>query len=654
LFGSTTVLGRNVTLDHDTVLHVTAVVRDLPSNTHLNSDLIGIGRFDILAPLTALKAAADYDPAGNWDNLSMGNLTYILLPPGKSKAWLQSKMDGIYDSHVPERKKEFLSGFRVHPLVEANTILWHAAGLPIIEAIQLLGLLVLIVAIVNYTNLATAQSLGRAREVGLRKVMGAGQPQLLLQFFIESLVIVTISMCIALMMLEIIVPLFNTALGKSVSLDYTVILPWLVMTTLAVGLISGAYPAYLITKTSPIDALRDAGTRGVKGGLFRSIMLGLQFGISVFMLAIVVVIYFQNYRIETGSNIYPKSQVLTLQRLNVESIRDRLDTLGNELKHIPGVEGVTFSSQVPFQQSNWTLSAAPVRGDEAQKISMNTVSIDPDFLHAYDIPLLEGRGLSRDVSGDILRDKDGTEANVVVNEMAVSQLGFASAADAIKKNFYDFPDDREVRTYTIVGVVPDQNFLGLYNKIKPFIFMNNPETYDCGSIRINSRDMKDTVREIERTWKAVIPDYPIQTEFLDETFGQVFVIFTTMAKILSGFAVVALMLSMIGLFGMSAFMATLRTKEIGIRKVMGASLAQIVRMLILQLSRPIMWALLVALPASYFASKIYLNFFADRLGHAETIVLGAGILVVGVSWAVVAVHAVKIARSSPVYALRYE
>lgn len=654
LFGSTSAMGRNVTLDHDTILHVTAVVRDLPPNTHLNSDLVGIGRFSILAPLAALKAAADYDLAGNWNNLSMGNLTYILLPPDKSQEWLQAQIDGIYESHVPERSKEFISGFHVWQLVDANTILWDVTGLPIIQAIAMLGLLVLIVAIVNYTNLATAQSLGRAREVGLRKAMGAGQRQLLLQFLIESLTITTISMLISLGILEVAIPLFNTALGKSVSMNYAVVLPWLVGTTIIVGLIAGAYPAHMITKTTPIEALSDGGGTGAKGGLFRSVMLGLQSGISIFMLAIVAVVYLQNAQIESSSNIYPKSQILTLQRLNVESIRDRLDVLRNELKDIPGVTDAAFSSQVPFQQSTWGLSVGPVRGDEAQKIGASTVSIDYDFMKTYDIPLLEGRDLSREVSGDALLDEDGLAVNVIVNELAVTHLGFASAIDAINKTFYDFPAERETRAYTIVGVMPDQNFLGLHNKIKPFVFVIRPEVFSYASIRISGRDMKATTQEIEKVWKEVIPDYPIQTEWLDETFGSIFKIFSAMTKVLTGFAAMALTLSTIGLFGLAAFMAARRTKEIGIRKVMGANLTQIVRMLVWKLSKPVMWALVVALPVSYFASGIYLDFFADRLNQTEIIVSGAGILVVGISWAIVAVHALKVARSSPVYALRYE
>ena len=186
------------------------------------------------------------------------------------------------------------------------------------------------------------------------------------------------------------------------------------------------------------------------------------------------------------------------------------------------------------------------------------------------------------------------------------------------------------------------------------MFFINPESHRMGSVRITGKDMKATIAQVEEVWQELIPDYPIQTEFLDEVFGQVFQIYSGMTKILAGFAVMALMLSMIGLFGLAAFMAASRTKEIGIRKVMGASLPQIVRMLIWQFSRPVVWALVIALPMAYFASNIYLDFFADRLELPAGIVLVAGLASVGFAWGIVAIHAIKIARSNPIHALRYE
>ena len=652
-FGDSSAMGRTITLDHDSSLRVTAVIEDLPPNTHFNSALIGSAGFGLVAPLAALNRASDYDLAGNFNNLSSGDNTYMLLKEGRNRDWLQLQLDGVYESHFPEDSRDFITGFNVRPIVEANTIIWDMVGMPVLDSIRVLAFLVLIVAIVNYTNLATAQSMSRAKEVGLRKTMGAARGQLLIQFLVESLCITLISMLIALAILEILVPLFNASVDRGLVINYATTMPWLLLTTILVGLVSGAYPAYLITHASPIDALRDGGKKGAKGSLFRSLMLGLQFTISIFMLAMVMIVYFQNAKVESAGNIYPRSQIITLKRLGLESIQERMDTLRNELLTIRGVEGVTFSSQVPFEQNNSAFGAGSVAGDKDSAFNLTQIIIDEHFLELYDIPLLAGRNINREIGNDTVRE-GALSANVIVNELAYEKLGFSSPQQALGSVFYDFPDERETRAYTIVGVVPSQNFMGFHNKIKPNVFMARPENLHLASIRIKGAGMAETLTEVEATWETLIPDYPIQSEFLDETFGEVFKIYNSMTQVFGAFAFVALTLSLIGLFGLAAFMAESRTKEIGIRKVMGASMSQIISLLIWQFSKPVIWALFIALPLAYMASAKYLDFFADRLSMPAGVVMVAGVFAVLFAWVVVAIHAMKIARANPIKALRYE
>lgn len=652
-FGDSKALGQVLLLDHEVSLHVTAVVADLPPNTHFNSSIIELmgARFEAVAPLAALNRANGYDLEGNWNNLSMGDITYMLLPADKTRDWLQTKLDGVFDAHFPEDAREFITGIKVRPLVEANTVLFDAVGLPIMNSIRILAFLVLIVAIANYTNLATAQSLGRSREIGLRKAMGAARWQLVVQFMVESLCITAISMLIALAVLEAVVPVYNTATGRGLVMDYGTILPWLFLTTMGVGLVAGAYPAYLITRVSPIDAL--SGSKGVKGNRFRSIMLGLQFSISIFMLAMVLVVYLQNQKIESASNIYPKSQIISLKRVGVDSIQASHETLRNELLTLPNIENVSYASQLPYEQSTSAFGAGIEEGDENSGFLMSQVFIDEYFLDTYDIPVLHGRGFSSEVAHDTLVS-EVFAVNVIINELGTTKLGFATPGEAIGQVFYDFPDERQVRAYTIVGVWPDQNFQGFHNQIKPMIFMMQPDYLTRASVRVKGSAMGQALTDIESVWKRVIPNYPIQTEFLDDTFGQIFQIYSIMTILLGGFASIALSLSMIGLFGLSAFMAESRTKEIGIRKVMGASLPQIVNLLIFQFSKPAMWALLIAMPLAYLAAGQYLNFFAERISTTAGIVAGAGLLAMALAWAIVAVHAIKIARANPIRALRYE
>ncbi len=652
-FGQNSAIGKTLTLDHNVALSVTAVIEDMPKNTHFSSSIIGSGGLEVLAPLQALNRAAEYDLAGNFNNLSSGDFTYMLLAPGKDREWLQQSVDGVFDRHYPDDSREFIEGLKVRPLVEANTILWDAVGLPILDSIRLLGLLVLIVAIVNYTNLATAQSLGRSREIGLRKTMGASRGQLIAQFLVESICVSAIAMIVALLLMALFVPAFNTAADKALAIPYLSLMPWFVATAVAVGLVAGAYPAYLITRASPIDALRDGNKKGAKGGIFRNLMLVVQFSISIFMLAMVMVMYLQNNKIADSAEIYPKSQIIVVKRLNVESIRDKLETLRLELLKVPGIEEVTFSSLIPYEQSNSSFGASPVRGDEDQTMLVNQVIVDEHFLKTYDIPLLAGRDLDLAVGNDTVRE-GATTANVIVNQLAARQLGFGEASEAVGKTFYDFAESREPRAYNIVGVIADQNFQGFHNQIKPTAFYMMPEWRRLGSVRVDGISMASALQAVEDVWADLISDYPIQTDFLEDEFQESFQIYTGLSKILAGFAFVAMALSLIGLFGLAAFMAETRTKEIGVRKVMGANVLQITRLLIWQFSRPVMWALLLALPGAYLASAQFLAFFADRIGFTEGIVAGAGVIAVLFAWVIVGIHALRIARANPINALRYE
>jgi len=653
-FGTTDAIGEVVTLDNKFEFRISAVVRDLPLNSHFNSLPILEDSMDFIAPMTALPRLRDFDLAGIWDNWSMGNMTYVLLPPGFDGAWLQSQLDGIYERHVPEHAKEVISGFFVSPLSNANLALWDALGLPVVQIISLLSFLVLVVACLNYTNLATAQSLGRSREVGMRKTMGASQKQLLAQFLVESLVIATIAMLVAIGALEILIPLFNNAAHKIMTLDYLDSLPWLISTTIMVALLAGAYPAWLITRASPIDALRELARKGKKGSVVRSFMIGGQFAISAFMLALVAVVFFQNKMIRENSQEFPRSEIYGLLRLENEDIRERLDTLQRELEALPAVDSVAYSSQVPFEQTNSSIAVSLTPGDEAGKFMLQILRMSPEFLDVYDIPVLAGRRLDRNIANDVYVQDEIEVINVLINQMTADQIGAASAEDAIGMRLYDIDPEDSLREMVVVGVVPTQNIVGFFQSEKPWVYWNAPSSYRVASIRITHGDIIDTVDDIEAVWDRVIPEYPMQGRFLDDVFNDIYSILRYMNLALAIFASVALTLALIGLFGLAAFMAAQRTREIGVRKVLGASSMQIARLLVWQFSTPVMWGLVVALPAAFFASRLYLNFFANRIGEPVFILLAAGIVAVLLAWGTVAGHVYRIARANPVLALRYE
>ena len=651
-FGRTDVVGEVVTMDNEFDYHIAAVIENLPQNSHFMSSVIVDNPLGVVAPFAALTRMRDVPEEGNYNNLSLGNLTYIQISPEFDKAWLQEQADRVFEATVPEDSREIIAGFVINRLDFANVAIWQSFGMPVVAVVQLLSILVLVVACVNYTNLATAQSLGRTREVGMRKTMGAGRGQLLIQFLVESMTVATAAMIVAIALLEIVIPLFNNATGKALAINYVSTLPWLIGTTLLVGILAGAYPAWLITKTNAIEALRDIARKGKKGSLMRSFMIGSQFAISAFMLATVAIVYMQNEKVKEAGGIFPRSEVYTLDRLGIDSIRDRLDTLRIELENIPQVESVAFSSQVPFEQSNSTWNFSAVQGDEAGEISIHRLSMTPEFLDVYDIPLLAGRKLGRDAAND-MQNSESTTVNAIVNELALEKLGFASPEEALNQRIYENDDSNNLLDVVIVGVVPTQNILGLFNSEKPWVYWQDEGWYRIGSVRMTG-DFIEGVSAVEDVWDRVIPDYPIQGRFLDDVFNDVYNVLKMMNSALAGFAFLAMALALIGLFGLAAFMAAQRTREIGVRKVMGANSVQIARLLVWQFSKPVLWALVVALPLALAAAEGYLSFFADRIGTPILILAVSGAIAVMLAWGTVASHAIRIARANPIYALRYE
>ncbi|MEM8497719.1 MAG: FtsX-like permease family protein [Pseudomonadota bacterium] len=658
-FGHTDVLGAQLELDHEHSMTVGAVFEDIGKDSHFNSALIDDSQLEFIAPFSALKQIADYSMEGEWNNISFGNRTYALIPKQCDQQWLQQRVDSLYEEHLNPERKDFIQKFRARPLIEANTILFDAIGMPIIESVRLLGLMVLLIACVNYTNLATAQSFSRTREVGLRKSFGASRNQLLVQFLVESLTTAVLALLIAVAAIELIIPWYNQALDKAVQIYYLETLPLLMLVALMVGLIAGAYPAYQIAGVKPVDSLKNNNALVSGGGYFRSTMIGLQFAMSTFMLAIVMVMLFQGEKMQKSSYIYPRDEVLVLDRLDIEGTRARHESLKEQLLKVKGVKEVSYSSQVPFDQSNSTFPITPLRGDKSAEMSINQVRVDTDFLSAYNIPLLAGRGYSLNYANDKRTDEPG-QVNVIINETAAARLGLGSAQQAIGKTFYNIQssdsdqDEFKQYDYSVIGVVEDQNFLGLHNTIKPMIFLFSDDWRSHASIRLDTANLNETLSSIEKTWNDVIPDYPLQRRFLDEVFEETYQIIRAMSMTLSGFAAIALSLALIGLFGLAAFMAERRTKEIGIRKVLGAKASQVAYLLIWQFSIPVVWSLLVSIPAAYFASSIYLGFFADKIDTLIPVLLVAGVIGIATAWMIVSLHAFKVARLPPIRSLRYE
>jgi len=659
IFGSQDVLGEVISLEHKYDMRIAAVIEDLPAGNSFESSLMPNFGLTAIASIEALISIDDFKMEGEWETFNPEDMTFVLLPENRDGIWLQDQVNAVLKRHAPAKEFEQVSALKVRPLIELNIMVWDSLGMPVLESVELLGLLILIIACVNYTNLATAQSFSRTREVGLRKTFGAGRAQLMAQFLVESLTISSFAMILALASIELLVPAYNGWTGREVTLNYISILPWLILTTIAVGLLAGAYPAYLISRLNPIDSLRNTLLKGRKGSTFRGFMIATQFSISIFMLAMVMIMYFQNERVEALSDHVPKSQIVVLEGMDAEMIEEKHETLRQEFTALADVQAVTFSSTVPFWDISRVREVTPMLGDETLGFNISMVSVDVDFMEVFDIELLAGRSFDLNISNDVF-NKEIEQVNVVVNQLAAEKLGLGrgenGGMDVIGRSFYKIPDEQnsQAREYTIIGLKPDNYFFGQSTKMKPIAFLIRPEAHIYASIRVSGQNLHQTLTDIDAVWERVIENYPIRRSFLDYYFNLFFKILKGMNNVLAAFAGVALSLALIGLFGLAAFMAQRRTKEIGIRKVMGARVDQIVSMLIWQFSKPVMWSLIVAMPLAYLASSLYLDFFPERISFVVPVILLASVVGILTAWAIVASHAINIARATPIRSLRYE
>lgn len=661
-FGDTNPLGETITVENRHELQVTGVFSNLPQNSHFMSSITREGSFDIIATSGALVRIGDFDPQGSWTSLSSNNMTYILLPEGADPQEFEERLDIISTKYMNDEAKEYMSGFGLRSLRNMNLFIWETTGIPALAAIRLLGLIILLIAGLNYTTLAAARGLSRLREVGLRKSIGATRGQLIFQFLIESIAIALIALIIAVALTKLLIPGIGQLIGRTISLQLLkspATLGGLLLLALVTGLFAGGYPTLMISRVKITHALRGETGRIGKRNVIRNVLLVIQYT-SAFVLVIAVMVTFaQNQKLQTGAFSSLKDRIVNVRRMSNTNIAPHYDVLRKEWQAIPAVELVTVSSQVPFDQRHDMVRISPISGDESRKVDIRRIDIGEDFAAVYDLDLLAGRHLSLEYGEDTYRLNEDDEyaqpmVNTVINMRVVTALGYESPEDAIGKFMYEVGDEAADVTYRIVGVAEDVNFLGLHNQIHPTTFFMPEEVPQIASIRISIKDLPTTLSQIDAVWNRILPEYPIDRTFLDDSFHDIFSIFQGINAALAAFSVIGVSLAFFGLLGMTIFLTETRTKEIGVRKVLGGSVVSLIRMLTWQISRPVLIALIIAGPLAYFAMSTYLNFFTDRVALSLFFFLKIAVVVIIFAWLIVGIQAYRVSNTNPAEALRYE
>lgn len=655
-FGNEDPIGKMLRLQDDDfnneLVKVTGVFKDLPANTHL--------KFDVLFSYRTLFSRFDRAPVRydqSWQRKDM--YTFIKVRPGTDPARLEEKFAGIVEKYSPGLKernqRDILSLQPIKDIHLTSNLAeeFEANGDGrIVRFLAMIGIFVMVIAWINYINLSTAKAMERAKEVGVRKVMGAFKAQLIRQFLVEAAFINLLAVLVAVVLVAIALPYFNALSGSHFTLiDLTS--PWFLGTVLGLWIIgtllSGFYPALVLSSFRPVTVLKGKLKNSFSGIMLRKTLVVLQFMASVALIAGTLIVYRQlNYMMQQdlGMNI---DQVIVVERPGIAP-RDRkafnsaVDVFRNEVKKHPAVEGFSTSVTVPGKQREYKASIKRYGASDDEQMAIRFNSMDYDFIDVFQMKLVAGRRFSEEFPKD-------QDTSAIITESAARLLGFKKPEDAIGQtlaidDFQYYP--------IVVGVVNDYHQVSLKKSLDPTLFYCTNYGGEYYSARVNTSDLQGTVAHMREAWEKAFPGNPFEYFFLDDFFNRQYENEKKFGALFTTFAALAMVVGCLGLFGLSAYTATQRTKEIGIRKALGSTDQGIFVLLSKEYVKLVLLSIVLAVPLVWFFMNNWMESFPYRTTISPFIFATAGITVLLVSLLTVSYQTVRAARTNPVESLRYE
>ncbi|MEO7991455.1 MAG: ABC transporter permease [Chryseolinea sp.] len=635
-FGNEDALGKTIRKNHKDDFVVTAVLANIPENSHL--------QFDFVQPMSFL-ARTERDLKENiWDNFNF--YTYVELNDNVDAtpatiAKLESRFKEIYKANEPNLKVDF----HLQPLNEIHLYSDLMADVPGGGNIQyvyifiIVGIFILAVACINFMNLATARSARRAKEVGLRKAAGAMRFQLIRQFLAESSLIAFIALLLAVLIVIVTLPSFNDLAGKNLSINFLNIklVSSLLAITLITGLIAGSYPALFLSGFVPAKVLKGNLKSGAASSVFRNTMVVVQFTVSITLLVGTTVIYNQLQFIRTHNLGFDKENLIYTSMTG--ELWNKYQTFRSSLEQNSLTSEFAFVSDIPTNLTNATIGVEwEGKSPDAQPLFSNA-AIDENFIDVFNLTILSGRGFSKEFRADT--------SNLILNERAVATMGM-DVATAVGKSV-TFWQKKGV----IVGVVKDFNFKPIQKPIEPLILRLN--TWGgVAVVRAKAGQTETAIKAMEKIVKELNPEYPFSYNFVDQEIDNQYKAEQRLGSLFTVFAGLAIFISCLGLYGLSAFLAERRTKEIGVRKVLGASDFHVVYLLSKTFTKPILIATLFAIPLAWFGMNQWLEGFAYHIDIHWSIFLFAFLASLFVAWLTVSYESIKAAVANPAESLRSE
>ena len=617
---------------------VTGVVEDVPSNSHF--------KFNALLSLSTFKQSNPrvFDAWGYVDFY-----TYFLVNEGFEQAAFEAKIPGFIDRRYPDKEDPYTVHVEalkdVYLRTAAQRLPGETGSLTNIYVFSMIGVFILVIAMINFMNLSTARSMERAKEVGIRKAIGADRRSLIYQFLGESLIIVFLAAVVAIVFVSVALSMMNDLTGKTFEITQLVnwqTVPFFLGIMLIVGLLAGSYPAFVLSSFQPVLILKGINKSSIKGAFLRKGLVVFQFSLSIALIAGTMVVYSQMNHLLDKDMGFDKEQMLVLDYNYDERVNFMSAALKSELEALPAVTSVAFSRSVPgsyFPNAYTTIENAD---GEMFGQAQPVFQVGIDFVNHYDLELVAGRSYSREYPSD-------SSSALVLNEAAARQYGYANPADIVGKKF-----DQWGRAGEVIGVVKDFNYISLHRTIEPLTLPFEAYASRYLSLKVGGEDLPATIAQVQGIWEKLAPHRPFLYSFLDEDFNTQYQSDFRFRKIFTTFSVLAIMIACLGLLGLATYTAEQRTKEIGVRKVLGADVSSIVGLLSKDFVKLILIAIIISTPLSWYAMNRWLEGFAYQVPVHWATFLIAGVLAIVVALVTISSQSIRAALMNPVKSLRSE
>lgn len=646
IFGQTDPVGKNIKMNDATDFLVTGVFADLPERSHMKFDLLY--SFESFVRFTSEEVRT----AWQWD----GFLNYVVLRPGSDPAVLAAKFPGFIEKKIGQELAEYNAGMELNlqPLTKIHLISDYRGEIKptgdekATYFLLIIGLFVLFIAWINYVNLTTAHSLKRAREVGIRKVLGGVRNQLIRQFLFESSITNALAFMIAFLIVVLLFPVFNHFVGRESSYTW----PdaswfWLGMITFFAGgiLLSGFYPSLVLSNFRPVTVLKGKFTSSPRGNLLRKGLVTFQFLASIFLITGTYVVYRQLEFLQNQDLGVRIKQTLAVYTPNFSSdsvFNSKDDIFSNQLRQEATVTGLTASSTVPGRTPDWNAGGIRlINQTDRESNQYRIIGCDDHFMEFYGLETLAGRSFDGDFGGE--------QANVIFNEAAVHRMGLNDPKEILNQKIYFWGD-----TFSVIGVVKNYRQESPKSAYDALIFRYFPHASGYYSIQLNTPDIQESLNRIESHWNTAFQNKPFEYFFLDEYYNEQYKAEIRFGSIFGLFAGLAIFVASLGLFGMASYITQLRAKEVGVRKVLGASLGNLWSLLTFDFMKWVLLAILLAIPLNWLVLNQWLDNFANRISLSIWLFIFPAVILLFIATSTVSFYTLKTANQNPSRTLKEE